>query len=144
MAQKRLCDDRLFLGLMSSSVGGKSSSRTSCICIDITASTLAELRQAELRVATLSVELRPHSTTQREKGALYIMIQMAGHAIFCNNTHVVNKRTIQIYVKACPKKAYAAAGTSKKFHEHMELIALRKERQDGKHGMGRILCAKLP
>ena len=125
---RRLCDTRgrLFLDLMSSSVGGKSSSRTSCICIDITASTLAELRQAELRVATLSVELRPHSTTQREKGALYIMIQMAAHAIFCNSTHVVNKRTIRIHVKACPEKAYAAAGTSKKFHEHMELIASKE------------------
>ncbi len=73
-----------------------------------------------------------------------MMIQMGGHAIFCNNTHVVNKRTIRIHVKACPEEAYAAAGTSKKFHEHMELIASRKERQDGKHGMGRILFAKLP
>lgn len=56
-----------------------------------------------------------------------MMIQMGGHAIFCNNTHVVNKRTIRIHVKACPEEAYAAAGTSKKFMNTWSYLLLRKE-----------------
>ena len=69
---------------------------------------------------------------------------MGGHAIFCNNTHVVNKRTIRIHVKACPEEAYAAAGTSKKFHEHMELIASKEGEARWKTRNGQDMFAKLP
>jgi hypothetical protein len=60
------------------------------------------------------------------KGALSIMIQMAGHAYFVITLTLSIKELSEDTVKACPEEACAAAGTSKKFHEHMELIASKE------------------
>ena len=100
-----------FLGLMSSSVGGKSSSRTSYICIGITASTLAEFRQAELgwRRYRLNCGHILHATGKRG------VIQMAGHAIFCNNTHVVNKKNYPNTCQSLPGRGVRGHRNIEKF-----------------------------
>lgn len=59
----------------------------------------------------------------RKKGALCMMIQMAGHAIMCAKQSDTKKELSNYMSKLARKSVRAREKNPKKFQEHMELIA---------------------